>query len=100
MENFSNTLSLENTYLQAKSILDSGGGTANYLNGLSIVEMFCQQHDDHYYRSGVCNLDLNTLHQISISGLCATLDATIVDRLQECVSILYEYNEQTKGVSV
>ena len=98
MAELSDEMTLSYTYTKANASLNSGGGVREYLKGLSIVELFCQQHTDHYYVSGRCNIDLNTLHQVALSGLCATLESVVTDRLQECVSILYEYYTTVEGV--
>lgn len=98
MAKLSDELTLGYTYNKASSFLNSGGGVKEYLKGLSIVELFCQQHDDHYYVSGRCNIDLNMLHQIALSGMCTALESVVSDRLQECVSILYEYYTTVEGV--
>ena len=93
MSTLQEDLSLLDTYNMVNEILTSGDlSTPNCMRGLSIVELFCQQNDDHYYVSGRCNIDLNTLHQIALSGLCSCLNDNIVDRLQECNSMLQEYS--------
>lgn len=93
MSSFDDTLDLEETYNKVHSILTSGDlSFAICMKGLCVVELFCQQNDDHYYIPNRCNIDLNTLHQVALSGLCSCLNDTIVDRLQECDSILQEYS--------
>ena len=99
MSTLQNQLTLSHVYNHVKAILDSAdGSTDKYLEGLSLVELFCQQHEDHYYVLNRCNIDLNQLHQIALSGLCSCLKDTILDRLKECVSILYEYKVTTEEV--
>ena len=93
MSSFDDTLDLEETYNKVHSILISGDlSSATCMKGLCVVELFCQQNDDHYYVPNRCNIDLNTLHQVALSGLCSCLNDTIVDRLQECDSMLQEYS--------
>jgi len=86
-------MTLSYTYQKVKAIFDgSDDTTRTYLQGLADVELFCQQHNDHYYVKDICNIDLNTLHQVALSGLNSLLRDIVVDRLRECVSILEEYS--------
>lgn len=92
MTSIQETMSLSYTYNKVHEIVTSGDlSTSNCLKGLCIVELFCQQNDDHYYVLNRCNIDLNMLHQVALSGMCSCLNDTVVDRLQECDSILQEY---------
>lgn len=93
MSTLQEEMSLLGVYNKVHQILMSGDlSTSNCMRGLSIVELFCQQNDDHYYVPERCNIDLNTLHQVALSGLSSCLNDTVVDRLQECDSILQEYS--------
>lgn len=94
MANISENMTLRHVYDEVNSILQNASSVADYLNALSIVELFCQTHDDHYFVLDTCNIDLNTLHQLALSGLCSCLFSTITDKAKECFGILEGYIEE------